>query len=103
MGWNTRQQLEWPSSDSRAAHDEQHVTNVCPVAGSRCISATCGNGVLETPREQCDDGLNDGSYGTCGPDCFLASHKRPATTVRTTAGTAAADPTASPIRTAATA
>jgi len=74
---------------------------VCPVAGSRCISATCGNGVLETPREQCDDGLNDGSYGTCGPDCFLASHKRPATTVRTTAGTAAADPTASPIRTAA--
>jgi len=47
---------------------------VCPVAGSRCISATCGNGVLETPREQCDDGLNDGSYGTCGPDCFLASH-----------------------------
>ena len=24
--------------------------------------------------EQCDDGVNDGSYGTCTPQCKLAPH-----------------------------
>ncbi len=28
----------------------------------------CGDGIL-TPDEQCDDGVNDGSYGSCTPDC----------------------------------
>jgi cysteine-rich repeat protein len=33
----------------------------------------CGNGVKD-PGEQCDDGVNDGSYGTCNPDCTLAPY-----------------------------
>src|SRR5690606_28762053 len=39
---------------------------------TRCRVA-CGNGVVD-PGEQCDDGVNDGRYGTCNPDCTLASH-----------------------------
>ncbi len=34
---------------------------------STCESE-CGDGV-KTPDEQCDDGVNDGSYGSCTPDC----------------------------------
>ena len=33
----------------------------------------CGNAVLE-PAEQCDDGVNDGSYGACNPDCSFAPY-----------------------------
>jgi hypothetical protein len=33
----------------------------------------CGNGVKD-PGEQCDNGVNDGSYGTCNPNCTLASY-----------------------------
>jgi fibro-slime domain-containing protein len=36
-------------------------------AKSRCTSR-CGDGVV-TPDEFCDDGKNDGSYGSCTPDC----------------------------------
>jgi len=28
----------------------------------------CGNGI-KTPDEACDDGVNDGSYGSCTPEC----------------------------------
>src|SRR5207248_2081049 len=31
----------------------------------------CGNGVVDM-GEQCDDGINDGSYGTCKSDCTNA-------------------------------
>ena len=31
----------------------------------------CGNGITD-PGEQCDNGVNDGSYGTCNPNCTLA-------------------------------
>jgi fibro-slime domain-containing protein len=34
---------------------------------------TCGNAVVESP-EQCDDGVNDGSYGGCAPSCIWAPH-----------------------------
>lgn len=34
---------------------------------STCASV-CGDGVV-TPNEACDDGTNDGSYGSCTPDC----------------------------------
>jgi len=33
----------------------------------------CGDGVV-TAGEQCDDGVNDGGYGECGPKCLLAEH-----------------------------
>jgi cysteine-rich repeat protein len=35
----------------------------------------CGNGIREFQAgERCDDGVNDGSYGTCAPDCTFASY-----------------------------
>jgi len=33
----------------------------------------CGNGILE-PGEDCDNGVNDGTYGTCAPGCKLAAY-----------------------------
>ncbi len=33
----------------------------------------CGNGVRDE-GEECDDGVNDGSYGTCMPSCKLAAY-----------------------------
>ncbi len=36
---------------------------------SECKSV-CGDGI-KTPDEQCDDGVNDGSYGKCAPGCKL--------------------------------
>jgi fibro-slime domain-containing protein len=30
--------------------------------------SVCGDGIV-TSDERCDDGKNDGSYGSCGPDC----------------------------------
>ncbi len=38
---------------------------------STCKSM-CGDGIV-TPDEACDDGTNDGSYGTCNPDCSRAA------------------------------
>ena len=40
------------------------------LAKSSCQSK-CGDGVV-TVDEACDDGVNDGSYGTCNPDCSRA-------------------------------
>jgi len=39
---------------------------------SVCVSK-CGDGV-KTPDEACDDGKNDGSYGSCTPDCKRAAY-----------------------------
>jgi fibro-slime domain-containing protein len=41
-------------------------------APSVCTSE-CGDGVRSS-IEACDDGTNDGSYGTCNPDCTLAPY-----------------------------
>ncbi len=38
-------------------------------AHSVCKS-TCGDGIVAS-NEACDDGKNDGSYGSCNPDCSL--------------------------------
>jgi len=45
----------------------------CLREGSDSVSppTTCGNNDL-SDNEQCDDGANDGTYGTCNPDCTLA-------------------------------
>jgi fibro-slime domain-containing protein len=37
---------------------------------SECVP-TCGD-MIVTAGEECDDGLNDGGYDECGPDCRLA-------------------------------
>jgi fibro-slime domain-containing protein len=41
-------------------------------APSTCTSI-CGDGVVSS-IEVCDDGVNDGSYGGCNPDCTLAPY-----------------------------
>ncbi|HWZ88075.1 MAG TPA: DUF4215 domain-containing protein, partial [Polyangiaceae bacterium] len=33
----------------------------------------CGDGIL-TLGEQCDDGVNAGGYGKCGPGCMLTEY-----------------------------
>ena len=37
---------------------------------SECVP-TCGDSIV-TAGEECDDGVNDGGYDECGPDCKLA-------------------------------
>ena len=32
----------------------------------------CGDGQVQTPWEECDDGINDGTYGKCAPTCEYA-------------------------------
>jgi cysteine-rich repeat protein len=55
---------------------------VCPAPGNACKQAPngcpanckpggCGDGIVNG-AETCDDGVNDGTYGTCSPDCTLA-------------------------------
>ena len=39
---------------------------------SDCLP-TCGDAVVSL-GEQCDDGVNDGGYGECGPDCVLSEY-----------------------------
>lgn len=39
---------------------------------SVCTS-DCGDGIVAS-IEECDDGTNDGSYGTCNPDCTLTAY-----------------------------
>ena len=39
---------------------------------SNCL-AICGDGIVGL-GEQCDDGVNDGGYGECGPDCVIGPH-----------------------------
>lgn len=55
---------------------------VCPYPSQPCIQmsecepdctfpAYCGNGIVDLPEEECDDGINDGSYSNCGVDCLF--------------------------------
>ena len=42
------------------------------VCDARCRHM-CGNGIRD-PGESCDDGVNNGAYGTCRPNCQLADY-----------------------------
>ncbi len=62
-------------TDSGEACDEGEAVNGQMGHCSRdCKStaSTCGDGTVNGDDE-CDDGKNDGSYGTCNPNCTLAS------------------------------
>ena len=41
-------------------------------AASDC-TPICGDGIVAA-GEQCDDGVNDGGYGECGPGCVLGAY-----------------------------
>ena len=52
---------------------------ICPFAGNPCECdpawSVCGDGVVQSDAgEQCDTGINDGSYGGCMPDCSLGPY-----------------------------
>ena len=42
-------------------------------AAPSVCTPNCGDGVVEA-GEQCDDGLNTGGYGKCGPGCKLGAY-----------------------------
>jgi fibro-slime domain-containing protein len=51
-------------------------TDPAAAYGGKCMAncqlgAYCGDGVVNGP-ENCDDGVDDGTYGTCNPDCTPA-------------------------------
>jgi fibro-slime domain-containing protein len=59
-----------PASWDRS--DQEHPKSTDPDCTDNCrLPASCGNGVREGD-EQCDDGVNDGSYGGCAPSCIFA-------------------------------
>ena len=45
---------------------------VCAVVGVACGPATLCGDAKRDPNEACDNGINDGAYGGCNPDCSLA-------------------------------
>jgi len=42
-------------------------------AASSDCTAICGDGIVSA-GEECDDGVNDGGYGECGPGCKLGAY-----------------------------
>jgi fibro-slime domain-containing protein len=43
--------------------------------GCLAFGPRCGDGTIQMPQEQCDDGAgNTGGYGRCAPDCQLGPH-----------------------------
>jgi fibro-slime domain-containing protein len=43
------------------------------VNSTTTCASVCGNGI-QTPDEQCDDGVNDGGYGECAPGCVFGDY-----------------------------
>lgn len=61
--------LVGPSSSGEPQGTVDSTTVADPSAADEtAVASTCGNGEVDAD-EQCDDGINDGSYGGCLPDC----------------------------------
>ncbi|MBT4942139.1 MAG: VWA domain-containing protein, partial [Candidatus Magasanikbacteria bacterium] len=58
--------------DVSTGSQTQYCSNECTIAQTECgVSATCGDGVVDA-GEQCDDGVNNGRYGsTCSDVCVV--------------------------------
>ena len=57
------------SSRPNTASSATTASTAAPTAAARrpCQRAGyCGDGKVQSPQEQCDDGANDGTYGNCG-------------------------------------
>jgi cysteine-rich repeat protein len=64
---------EW-SGDSEWGEDTDAIgDSEWDVETDSAVVSSCGNGIVD-PDEQCDDGLNDGSYGNCAPGCVLGPY-----------------------------
>jgi fibro-slime domain-containing protein len=68
-------QTEWDEECDDGA-DNLKETDPSKVYGGQCLatcvlSPYCGDGTVNGP-ETCDDGANDGTYGTCNTDCTPA-------------------------------
>ena len=65
----------------RRRHHADQASSATAGAANGTIGSTCdthcrfkcGNGFRD-PGEDCDDGVNNGAYGTCKPDCTLADY-----------------------------
>ncbi|MEX1363880.1 MAG: fibrinogen-like YCDxxxxGGGW domain-containing protein, partial [Nannocystaceae bacterium] len=58
--------------DATGADDDGSGDGSGDSTGTPPEAGECGDGVID-PDEDCDDGINDGSYGTCNADCSLAA------------------------------
>lgn len=68
-------QTDWDEDCDNGA-DNLTTTDESAAYGGLCMAnckmgGYCGDGVTNGP-ETCDDGANDGTYGTCNPDCSPA-------------------------------
>ncbi|HTQ03989.1 MAG TPA: DUF4215 domain-containing protein, partial [Polyangiaceae bacterium] len=43
-----------------------------PTTCTNChFNGSCGDGIVQNPPEECDDGVNAGGYNQCGPQCLF--------------------------------
>jgi len=62
--------------DEAAGEQCDDGVNVSVYGASGCapgcrLPASCGDGMVQSSYEKCDDGKNDGGYGECAPSCVL--------------------------------
>lgn len=68
----TAQAIKCTTAGGRAGMQTQKCTSACkwetPASGV-CEGGSCGDGVIQSPPETCDDGPLNGKYGYCGASC----------------------------------